>query len=309
MAKSIDTLVSDIYNLFKSSEGSHTIDEDNLKELGDNIVGAVRTSLEAATKKREPYLRMSVIGKPQRQLWYELRKNEGKVEAGPEVDIFEATPEKYLMFLFGDLVEHLLVFLIKESGHTITHMQEELEVDGVKGHTDGVVDGLPADIKTASGFAFRGKFKNRALLKRGNEHDPFGYKGQLSGYREALLKKYPEEIDPDSVAWIVFNKENGEILTLKADRMELENPKKQIKELKEMLEKDKPPEKKCYPEVNHGKSGNKILHKSCSYCPFKEECWKAANGGRGLRKFKYADGTKYFTDVLSLPKVEEIDAE
>lgn len=302
MGKSIDQLVPDIYALFTAP---HTINEKNLNELGEALKENVTKAITKAGEKRTPTLRMSLIGKPDRQIWYELNqaKPEDVVEFGDE-DVFEPNPEKYLKFLFGDILESLLVFFIKESGHTITHAQEEVSIDGVLGHTDGVIDTVPSDIKTASSFQFRNKFANRALL-RGKENDPFGYVGQLSGYRQELLKKYPDEIDDESVAWLVFNKETGELLLLKADSMELINADDRVAHLKKLLSKPTPPAEKCYAEIEED-NGNRTLHKSCTYCPFKNDCWSTSNGGTGLRIFKYASGWKFFTNVAKLPKVEEI---
>lgn len=304
MGKSIDTLVPDIYDIFLKP---HEVNDKNLQEFGEAMKEAVKKAIIKAGEKRVPTLRMSVIGKPDRQIWYELNqaKPEEVVEFGDE-DVFEPNPEKYLKFLFGDILENLLVFLIKESGHTITHQQEEVNIDGVLGHTDGVIDTVPSDIKTASSFQFRNKFANGSLL-RGKEHDPFGYVGQLSGYRQELIKKYPDEIDQENVAWLVFNKETGELLLLKADAMELMNADDRVAHLKNILSKPTPPVEKCYPEIEED-NGNRTLHKSCTYCPFKDTCWKNSNSGRGLRAFKYANGVRFYTHVNKVPRVEEITA-
>ena len=39
----------------------------------------------------------------------------------------------------------------------------------------------------------------------------------------------------------------------------------------------------------------------CAYCGFKIECWKDANGGKGLRKFKYSNGSRFLTHVAKRP--------
>jgi hypothetical protein len=299
--KKIDTLISDMYDVFLKP---HTINEENLKEFGENMKAAVVKAIKAASEKRIPTLRMSVIGKPDRQLWYELKAKDSTVvaEVG-DVDVYEPNPEKYIKFLFGDIIEQLLVFLVKEAGHTVSHGQEELEIDGVLGHCDPVIDGVPADIKSASKYAFYNKFKLGGLL-RGD--DPFGYVGQLSGYRERLLELYPDEIDPERVAWLAMNKETGEICLLVADAMDLINAEDRIKHIKSFLEQDTPPEQKCYEDEPDGSNGNRVLHASCTYCPFKSDCWKEANDGQGLRAFKYSNGIKYLTHVEKLPRVEEI---
>jgi hypothetical protein len=292
--KTIDTIVEDIYNVFLNPD--HVIDPKNLEEFGESMKAAVSRAIGNASEIRVPTLRMSAIGKPDRQLYYELNT----------FDPDKATllkPEKYMMFLYGDIVEQLLVFLSQEAGHVLTHDQEELEIGGVLGHCDPVIDGVVTDIKSASKYSYGTKFKSGGLL-RGD--DPFGYVAQLSGYREQLLEKYPEEIDPERVAWLAFSKETGEICLLIADTLDLINAEERIEYLKKMVVEPSPPPKKCYPDKAKGTSGNKVLAMGCNYCPFKEECWKGANQGKGLRKFKYANGIEYFTNVGKLPKVEEI---
>lgn len=301
--KTIDTIVEDIYNVFLTK---HTVDKENLDELGENVKEVVARAIKEAGEKRIPTLRMSVIGKPDRQLYYELKSEDpNKVVESGEIDVYEPNPEKYLKFLFGHIIEQLLIFLIKEAGHKVSHIQEELEIEGVLGHCDPVIDDVPMDIKSASKFQFSTKFKNGGLL-RGKENDPFGYIGQLSGYREKLTQKYPDEIRKDIAGWLVFNKETGELCTLIADTMDLINAEDRIKHIKGFLEKDTPPEEKCYPDQPDGNYGNRVLHRNCTYCPFKKDCWKGANTGRGLRVFNYSNGPKYFTNVAKLPRVEEI---
>ena len=62
-------------------------------------------------------------------------------------------------------------------------------------------------------------------------------------------------------------------------------------------------------KVEDGKSGNRVLNTNCHYCPFKHKCWGDANGGNGLRGFRYATGVKYFTHVAKQPNVDEVFVE
>lgn len=307
MGKKIDSLVEDIYSIFTSD---HKINEKNLEELGENFKSAVKKAINNANAKRIPTLRMSVIGKPDRQLYFELKNNNpNAVVEFDEEDIFEPNPEKFIKFLYGDLMEELLVFLIKEAGHSIKFQQEEVEIDDVLGHTDGVIDGVVSDMKTASNYSFNTKFKNKGLLRPGNENDPFGYKGQIAAYREVLSKKYPNEVEEDRVAWLALNKETGELTLLIADVMDLYNAEDRIKHLKFVLSQPNPPKEKCYSPIPKGKSGNEILSKGCTYCPFKKECWADANNGQGLLAFQYAKGYEYFTKLVKLPpaKIQPVD--
>ena len=81
-----------------------------------------------------------------------------------------------------------------------------------------------------------------------------------------------------------------------------------IKHLKEVISLDSPPER-CYEPVPLGVQGNYTLSTGCSYCDYKNICWKGANNGSGLRVFQYSNSLKYFTHVEVEPRVEEITNE
>lgn len=249
--------------------------------LGQQIASTVASRLAEDRRGQKRTLRMSGIGKGDRQIWYEV------VSDLPSEELPPATKMK---FLFGDIWESIMLFLAKEAGHTVTHEQEEVETDGVVGHMDAVIDGVVVDVKTASKYAFK-KFKEGTL----QENDAFGYYEQLAGYSNAL-----GDIDG---AWLAVEKEQGHLTLLKAPKEELQalDIPKRIAHLKEVVASDeKPP--RCYEDEEMGKSGNRKLGTNCSYCPFKFDCWQDANGGLGLRTFIYASGPVHLTDVQREPK-------
>ena len=283
----------------------HVPNEENIEAFGEAVKNSLITSIKKASEKRIPTLRMSVIGKPDRQLWFDLNPEDNtQVVELEDLDLYEPNPEKYLKFLFGDILEQLLMFLVKESGHKLTHDQEEVSCNGVTGHTDGVIDGVVIDFKTASNYSFEHKFRQGKLLRG---EDPFGYIGQISGYHHELQKKYPDEINKDRAAWLTMNKETGQLNLLVADAVfDLIDAEQRVEEVKKIVSSPIPPVNKCYPDEEFGKSGNKVISKSCSFCPHKERCWSSSNDGKGLRKFQYSNGVVYFTDVVNTPRVEEI---
>ena len=223
-------------------------------------------------------LRMSNIGKPSRKLWYDIKDKNNS-------NSFE---DSYLpiKFLYGHLLEEVLLLLVKMSGHQVTDEQKEVEVNGVKGHIDCKINGEVIDIKTASGFAFN-KFKGGTL----REDDPFGYMAQLAGYEEAE--------GTNNGGFLVINKESGELNLYQPE--ELDKPKASllINDIKESLNKKEPPPY-CYDPVAEGKSGNMKLPKNCVYCSHKFKCYP------DIRMFKYSKGLVYFTTIVSEPKVEEV---
>ena len=282
--KTLDTLVDDIYGLFNEEE-HHEPNEDNLQELGRNIVELVRRRLARDDNERTP-LRFSNLGKPDRQIWYDAKGSE---------DSERLSPQTYHKFLYGDVIEQLQLFLAKEAGHSVENEQLELEVDGIKGHIDAVIDGVTVDVKSASPYSFT-KFKDRSVFT----DDPFGYIGQLSSYAG--------EVTPDTGgAFLVADKVHGHVAVMKVDSNTVKqyDLPQRITHLKEVLEKTDPPPR-CYEPVPEGKSGNMKLGINCSYCKHKKACWKDANRGRGLRKFIYYGGPVWLTHVSREPKVDEV---
>jgi hypothetical protein len=270
--KSLDTLVDDIYGLFNPNE-THTPHEDNVEKYGELFKELLRTRL----REREPMesaLRFSSLGKKDRQLWYAAKDTKKE----------EMQAKTYFKFLYGDVIELLILFLTEESGHKVERMQEEIEVDGVKGHIDAVIDGVVVDVKSASPFSFS-KFKHNDIV--GN--DPFGYVAQLSGYSHILN---PGE----AAAWIAFDKVHGDICVtpLSASIIADNQPLPRIEHLREVIASDEPPAR-CFPDEEDGKSGNRKLGLNCSYCAYKWECWP------GLRGFAYAGKPRYLTNVAREP--------
>jgi len=62
---------------------------------------------------------------------------------------------------------------------------------------------------------------------------------------------------------------------------------------------------KCY-EFKTEKNGNKTLATGCMFCPHKWECHSDANGGKGLRVFKYSNKNVMLAEVVKQPNVDEI---
>lgn len=237
------------------------------------------------TENKEPRpftLRMSNIGKGARQLWYDKRF--GRDEQFPPSTIFK--------FIYGDIIEHLLLFLARLAGHSVTHLQDEVTLDGIKGHIDAEIDGVTVDVKSASTHSFR-KFADGSLA----ENDPFGYIEQIAGYSTAR--------DTDG-AFLAADKQNGHIAYLPFSREDLNkfNVKDRIAYIKKAVDSDVEPER-CYPDEEDGQSGNRKLGVNCSYCSHKDRCWVDSNNGLGLRTFLYASGPKFLTKVMREPNVRE----
>ena len=282
---SLSTLVPDIYkHLELLSEGTPLPISD--KEI-DETVAAVKACLiswaRPEERNRDFTVRMSNVGKPDRQLWYEKRDPAGRGS------IDGATQIK---FLYGHLLEEIVLMLVRMTEHTVTDEQKEVVVEGITGHMDCKIDGEVVDVKTASRFAFN-KFKDGRLA----EDDPFGYLGQLAAYESAE--------GTENGGFLVLNKESGELCMYVPDDLDKPNIKASISKLLPALEMDTPPEL-CYNPIPDGKKGNMKLAKGCNWCKYKHDCYKNSNDGQGLRTFKYSNGLTYLTEVVVEPKVEEL---
>lgn len=245
-----------------------------------------------AEVSQAPALRMSNLGTAcDRQLWLKINEP-GKGEPMP--------PYTYLKFIYGHLIEELLLLLAKVAGHEVTDEQKEVDIQGVKGHIDGKIDGVLTDVKSASTYSFE-KFE-KGLTE---EEDGFGYLTQLGGYNYATSngKKEP-------AAFLAMDKQNGYLtLDMHSDDLHKVDYEKLVEYKKEMLSGPMPPrgfsdEPDGYKKKIDGKyklipNGNRKLGTVCSYCDRKNRCWP------GLRTFTYSSGPKFFTKVVKEPKVEE----
>ena len=283
MKKNIDTLVEDIYSLFDVDKKNNLKDLDkHLKEFTDGVTETIKHLMnEEHTPKRN--LRLSAIGKPARQLWYDKHTEHEDKKLNPSLRI---------KFFYGHLLEEVLILFTKLAGHTVTAQQKEVEVEGVKGHQDCFIDGVLVDCKSASGKSFL-KFKNNTL----SVDDPFGYIPQISAYAEGN--------GVNEAAFLAIDKQNGDICLTKVHSVEMINAKDRVKHLKKALDKDRPPDK-CYTDVSDGMSGNRKLAVGCVYCNHKRLCWADTNMGQGLRVFNYAKGKRFLTQVNRTPDVEEV---
>jgi hypothetical protein len=288
MGKDPVTLPEDIYNILSDSN-DHEVNEDNVQWAGEVFKTILRSRLQRQERRG---LRFSNLGKKDRQIWYQNNAPD-KAEAN--------LPKHNFKYLYGDMIEVLLLFLAKEAGHEVTHLQHEVDVDGVQGHTDAVIDGVPVDCKSASAFSYE-KFADGGFLF----DDPFGYIKQLSGYANELHKEFPETVVGDRAGFLVANKVHGDICFAEIDEYTIDGnkPEPRIAHLRTVIERPEPPVR-CYPDKPSGKSGNRELGLGCSYCSYKYECWKDSNGGQGLRKFAYSNGPKWLTKIVREPKVNE----
>ena len=281
------SLVDDIYKVVSEKEPADGVDlYDEIDRFGENCK---RLMTNLFTEKRDGRkLRMSNIGRDDRYLW--------NVVNNPDVQE-EMTPNTYVKFMYGHLIEEMLLFLTRLSGHEVTDEQKKCEVRGITGSMDCKIDGVVTDIKSVSSFGFK-KFKDGSLAY----DDPFGYVAQIKGYAHSE--------NETKFGWLAMDKQNGHLTYLMYDTEDTQAPvhekigydiEEHIERIKKLVEQPEAPEH-CHEVVPAGKSGNKKLAVGCSYCPYKFTCWPE------VRTFIYSSGPRYLTEVVNEPKVTEIQA-
>jgi hypothetical protein len=289
MSKTIHTLVDDIYRLMETKEAEESVDvEAEIELFGENMKALMRTEFGRKRTTDRRTLRLSNIGRDDRVLW--------NVVNGTEKE--EIKPATYIKFMYGHLIEEMLLFMTRMAGHEVSDEQRVCEVEGIKGHMDCKIDGLVVDVKSASAFGFK-KFKDGTLAM----DDAFGYVDQIKAYAHACGET--------EFGWLAMDKANGHLAVLKYDLEDTQAPihehikgdiRERIKHVKEMVKGDEPTEL-CTETVPDGKSGNKKLGIKCSYCQYKKHCYPE------LRAFAYSYGPKFLSEVVNEPRVQEINLE
>lgn len=179
-------------------------------------------------------------------------------------------------FLYGDLVEDIVLFLIHASGLEVVSELEpvSLKIAGKKinGTLDVVIKingtNYVFDIKSASDFSFRDKQNNS--FKHFIEQDFFGYTTQLFMYAEA--KGYTPG------GFIFANKVDGEIFVLAVPEEYEEYKNIALSKAKNNILAINNPFERKFEDIEETfykkKTGNRHLGFTCSYCDYKFECWK-----------------------------------
>lgn len=277
----IETLVKDIEEVLTS--GRNTVEELALFNFGEDVRDIVRQNLSLERESSPHDLRMSNIGRPcLRQLQYQRNP---KIQG----EVFSSSTK--LKFLYGHLIEALILLLAKEAGHDVVGQQTELEVAGIKGHRDAIIDGVLVDVKSASSRSFS-KFSSHLT----SNNDPFGYLSQLGLYHFAS-RNDPLLVDKERAAFLVVDKQFGHIcldIHNMDTNFDYEEYCRRRQSFTDPLRELAP---RGFSDEPEGSSGNRKLGTSCSYCAFKHGCWP------GLRTYLYSRGPIFLTQVAREPKV------
>jgi len=233
--------------------------DETINRVGEEIKDSLKRQFAGSNKRDEFRLRMSNIGRPSCQLWFEKNRPE---TALPKPTTF------VMMMMIGDIVESVFKGLLTEAkidykdSDTVT-----LKLDddtSISGSYDLVVDGAVDDIKSASDWSYKHKFDSYESLASG---DSFGYVGQLAGYAKASGYR--------AGGWWVVNKANGQFKYVPA-RIDMD---KELDKVKESIKAvDSKELVRCFepePETFRGKpTGNMVLNRNCNFCSYRQSCWE-----------------------------------
>ena len=244
--------------LENATSGKSAMSQENIEQVATDIKDALNRQFN--TKREDKFrLRMSNIGRPSCQLWFEKNR--------PETAL--PKPTTFVMnMMIGDIVEAVFKAVLREANVKFENSDTvSLEIDEkttISGSYDLVMNDAVDDIKSASDWSYKYKFDSYESLHSG---DSFGYVGQLAGYAKASNKK--------AGGWWVVNKANGQFKYVPAHidmDIELDKIKKNIK----ATESDKLV--RCFepePETFRGKpTGNMVLNKNCTFCSYRQSCWE-----------------------------------
>jgi hypothetical protein len=244
--------------LENATNGKSAMSQENIEQVATDIKDALNRQFN--TKRDEKFrFRMSNIGRPSCQLWFEKNK--------PETAL--PKPTTFVMnMMIGDIVEAVFKAVLREANVKFEDTDNvKLELDEnhtISGSYDLAINDAVDDIKSASDWSYKYKFDSFESLASG---DSFGYVGQLAGYAKASNKK--------AGGWWVLNKANGHFKYVRANidmNYELDKIKDNIKkaEAEELV--------RCFepePETFRGKeTGNIVLNKNCTFCSYRTTCWE-----------------------------------
>lgn len=244
--------------LQEAMAGKTTMSEEVAQQVASDVAAALHKQLGGGPRDKFR-LRMSNIGRPTCQLWFDKNDPEDKTPFPPH----------FLMnMLLGDIVEAVFKGLLRSAGVNFKDNDNvTLKLPNgqeIKGEYDMELNGKIDDVKSASPWSYQNKFASFDALA---SSDPFGYVSQLVGYATAA--------DKEVGGWWVVNKANGEFKYVPAESVDKEAELKKIQATVDYIDNDEP-FKRCFepvPETFYRKpTGNMVLPTECSWCSFKHKC-------------------------------------
>ena len=240
-----------------ASSGASDMSEETIRQVGRDVMDALRKQF-GKQEKRKFSLRMSNVGRPTCQLWYDKNK--------PEVATAKSNTFVINMMI-GDIVEAVFKGLLTEAGVKYEDTEKvslELPDTNISGSYDIVIGDAVDDIKSASDWSYRHKFESYDKLA---SNDSFGYVAQLAGYAKASGKK--------AGGWWVVNKARGTFKYVPASGIDVDAEVQKINDTVKTVEANN--FERCFEPVKETfrrkETGNLVLNKNCSFCSYRFDCW------------------------------------
>jgi hypothetical protein len=238
--------------------GDSAMTEETIQQVATDVANALRNQFGSGKSRGDFKIRMSNVGRPTCQLWYEKNKPEAALPM----------PTNFMMnMMIGDIVEAVFKGVLKEAGVKYEDTEKvtlDIGDTSINGSYDIVIDNAVDDIKSASDWSYRNKFESFASLASG---DGFGYVGQLAGYAKASGKRVG--------GWWVVNKANGHFKYVPATGLNMDDELAKIENTVKTVKENK--FERCFepvPETFRGKpTGNKVLNNGCKFCSYRFDCW------------------------------------
>ncbi len=279
--KNISTLVPDIQAMVGTLEG-----ERDLSRFSSNLSSHYLKQMG----KREDKVRnantlyFSEIGeKCQRKMWYRFHGETGSA----------LLPATRIKFMYGDILEDVVLQLARDAGHTVEGEQQQVEYKvpstdwTIRGRIDAIIDGVVVDVKSVTKMSEQ-KFHT------GLEDDPFGYYHQLNGYSTVLRNK--------DMGFLTIQKELGHINYFPFTQSDAIFAGTVAHCIHTVSSADNAFATLADVPAS-ATSKNMKLCTACSYCDYKKKCFPEVRG------FAYSNKVEWLTKVVDLPRVPEISDE
>jgi len=248
-----------VYSFFqKAVAGKTSFSEEVADKVASDVKAALLKQFDSGPRD-EFRLRMSNIGRPKCQLWFDKNDPEDKTPFPPHF---------MMNMMLGDIVEAVFKGILNEAGVDFKDNDKvTLELANgrkINGEYDMIMDGKLDDVKSASPWSYNNKFASFDSLADG---DGFGYVSQLVGYAEAA--------GVDVGGWWVVNKGNGEFKYVDASMVDRKKVLGDIQSTVDFIDNDEPFER-CFEPVKETfyrkETGNWVLPSGCKFCSFKHKC-------------------------------------
>lgn len=247
-------LLKQIYEFLDLDEDK-SIDPIVMGQFMDDTLNGFKRQLMQKREDRRT-LRLSGIGKCLRAQAYSILNY--------DKDLY-LSPRTKMTFLFGDMIEAMLIGLANHAGCDIYDQQREVRLHGIKGHIDGKIerDGKEyiVEIKSMSTASFD-------MFKRNGMTNDFGYVSQANSYA------YAEKCE--GIVWLGMNKNTGH-LHEEVRPLDVPLAIQTIDNIDRLIDCKVPEEfnrKETILETWYKKpTGNSKLGFVCSYCDFNKVCF------------------------------------